>query len=111
MCTPGGLRGDFVWYLGGDPDNLESAPGVGRHETHEVDGRAFTGGGLQAELSFGYELLRASTIRMFGSVDVTLPLYLSDEDFGGARKRYTPTVLFSVGGGIGKVRTVRVIND
>jgi hypothetical protein len=35
----------------------------------------YSGSGLQAELSAGYELLRASTIRMFIQADATLPFY------------------------------------
>jgi hypothetical protein len=38
-------------------------------------GSSYTGSGLQAELSAGYELLRASTIRIFIQADATLPFY------------------------------------
>ena len=69
-----------------------------------LDGQSYGGSGLQGELTAGYEVLRSSTIRMFAEVNGTLPFYKSGD-------RWTPTITIGVGGGFGKTRTIRVIND
>jgi hypothetical protein len=74
----------------------------------EINGSTYSGGGLQGELSLGFEMLRASTIRMFVQLDVTLPLYMSDNSAGA--ERYTPAAVVSVGGGFGRSHTVRVVH-
>ncbi len=64
----------------------------------------FAGGGLQGEVTLGYELLRASTIRMFIAFDATLPFYRSTRDIVFAdtsETRYTPTLGLSLGFGFG----------
>jgi hypothetical protein len=60
-------------YLGGGLGWGGTA--VARASTDTMNGSAYSGSGLQAELSAGYELLRASTIRMFIQADATLPFY------------------------------------
>lgn len=65
----------------------------------------YSGSGLQAELTAGYEFLRASTIRMFAQIDATLPLYsVSATDFttGAVSNAYAPQFGLSVGLGWGR---------
>ncbi|HVZ74222.1 MAG TPA: hypothetical protein VHJ20_17705 [Polyangia bacterium] len=68
-----------------------------------------SGSGLQAELSAGYEFLRASTIRMFAQFDATLPFYTIDglmTDATGTTTtkggEWAPTFSLSVGLGWGR---------
>jgi hypothetical protein len=68
----------------------------------------YTGSGLQAELSLGYELLRASTIRMFIQADATLPFYKARSETyistaAGSTTTYESTYVpsFAVSFGIG----------
>ena len=71
---------------------------------------AYSGSGLQVELSAGYEFLRASTIRMFAQFDATLPLYrVSSTDVAtngysaiGTSYAYSPSFGLSVGLGWGR---------
>lgn len=74
----------------------------------DADGNDLTGGGLQGHVTAGYEMLRSSTIRFFGQLDVTLPVYQSDDR---GVERYTPSVSFQIGLGWGKSNTIRVVND
>jgi hypothetical protein len=71
----------------------------------------YSGSGLQAELSAGYEFLRASNIRMFAQFDATLPLYrVSSTDVvtngyitsGATSYAYSPSFGLSVGIGWGR---------
>jgi hypothetical protein len=55
------------------------------------------GSGLQGELTAGYELPRASTLRMFVQADAVLPLYRTTADTG--TRKYTPSLTVSVGVG------------
>jgi hypothetical protein len=64
------------------------------------------GQGLRGELSVGYELARATTIRLFLQGDVILPFYqvtrktysgYSGLNVVGTEKRYAPSVALSVG--------------
>lgn len=75
-------------------------------------GITYSGSGMQGELSLGFELLRASTIRLFVQADATFPFYRATPDnfittpTGGSR--YTPTFVIAFGGGFGRNRLVRV---
>jgi len=72
----------------------------------------YSGSGLQAELSAGYEFLRASSIRMFAQFDATLPLYrVSSTELatypyyattGATQYAYSPSFGLSVGLGWGR---------
>ena len=62
------------------------------------------GSGLQGELTAGYELGRATTIRMFLQADATLPFYSVTSQTISSRgivssttRRYTPSLVMSVG--------------
>ncbi|MCG5054367.1 MAG: porin family protein [Myxococcales bacterium] len=76
-------------------------------------GDDYTGSGLQGELTAGYEFLRASSIRMFTQLDVSLPFYLVDRFAFDSVERDTawaPTVALSLGIGWGRGLTrVQVI--
>lgn len=79
---------------------------------------SYNGSGLQAELSLGYELLRASTIRMFIQADATLPFYrVRRENFdnfastASTSTSYAPSLALSFGIGWGhSITRVHVIN-
>lgn len=73
--------------------------------------RSFSGSGLQGEVSAGYELLRASTIRMFVQLDAGLPFFTyknRDLVSGAVTKKWGPTFTFSLGVGWGRDRTITV---
>lgn len=77
----------------------------------------YSGSGLQITGVAGYEMLRASTIRLFLELDVTAPLYTSngteyDANFNqiGQVKRWAPVVALSIGAGLGHSNTVAVVN-
>jgi len=76
---------------------------------------AYSGSGLQAELSLGYELLRASTIRLFLQGDVSVPFYkIHGETLTTTStydSTYAPSFVVSLGIGWGRSAVrVRVIN-
>jgi hypothetical protein len=68
---------------------------------------SWSGSGLQAELTAGYELPRASELRMFVQADATLPFYRTTGQtsaYSGGRystvtagHRYNPSIALSVG--------------
>lgn len=81
----------------------------------------YSGSGLQGELSLGYELLRASTIRIFTQLDAQLPFYKATNDLysysstsglsaANNDSLWAPSFVLSVGLGWGRGhQTVRVI--
>jgi hypothetical protein len=73
----------------------------------------YFGSGIQGELSAGYELLRASSIRIFAQADLTLPFYKTTLDYttstSAADSRYTPTVMVTLGMGY-RPRSVLSVN-
>lgn len=79
-----------------------------------TDSTAYSGSGLQGEISAGFELLRASTIRLFVEADATLPFYKVhglDFNTGNDATSYTPLFSLSLGVGWGHPAVrVRVIN-
>jgi hypothetical protein len=71
-----------------------------------------SGSGLQAELSAGYELLRASTIRLFGQADANLPIHRVHDTNTGSDSSYAPSFALSFGiGWGGSASRVRVLNN
>jgi hypothetical protein len=64
---------------------------------------SWSGSGLQGELTAGYELARATTLRMFVQADVVLPFYqVTSETFTingpvSRDSRYAPSLVLSVG--------------
>ena len=72
-------------------------------------GQTFTGGGLHARVSGGYEFFRASMMRLIVQADVTLPLYdvesqNTDPSINTLDPMYTPIFGFSVGAGFAQPR-------
>ena len=72
--------------------------------------RHLHGSGLQGELTAGYEMLRASTIRLFIQTDVVFPFYSAKAEVFRPRmtplseRRYMPSASLSVGMGWDKGR-------
>lgn len=69
------------------------------------DTTAYSGSGLQGEAVIGYELLRASTIRIFLEGEATLPFYTVTEDYflgTGNSSKYVPFFGASIGLGWGR---------
>ncbi|MEM6730489.1 MAG: hypothetical protein AAF658_02980 [Myxococcota bacterium] len=91
------ITGEFV----GDVDNDGEEDRVSE---------TYAGAGLQGEVSVGFEVLRASTIRAFLALDATLPFYESNADFGFdvEDSRYTPTFGISLAFGFGRSNTTNV---
>jgi hypothetical protein len=78
-----------------------------------MDNRYFNGSGLQGELTAGYEMFRASNIRMFMQTDVVLPFYSATATIFRPRapsiteRRYMPSAAVSFGLGWGRERRWR----
>ncbi len=73
----------------------------------------YTGSGLQVTGVLGYEMLRASTIRLFVELDGTAPLYTSSGtsfSTSESTKRWAPVFALTVGAGLGHSNTVNVVN-
>lgn len=71
--------------------------------------RNWSGNGMQGELTAGYEIGRAASVRLFVQTDAILPFYTAASTTYAARlvsveHRYTPTLLFSIGVGWQKGR-------
>ena len=112
----GGMTGSWV-KLGilrfVTPQSARSAyvgTGLSWSSAHLYSGsRSWSGSGLQGEAIAGYEVGRASTIRVFLQTDVGLPFYrVNSVDYfystgppyvtpGGTRQRYAPSLAVSLG--------------
>jgi hypothetical protein len=97
-------------------NSLYAGAGIGWGFTtvHRDDWR-YTDSGLNIELSFGYEMLRVSNIRILLQVDGSLPTYKATADrlfYGSATPMtdsiWAPTVGLSIGLGFGKSNTLVV---
>jgi hypothetical protein len=61
------------------------------------------GNGLQGELTAGYELARATSLRVFVQADVVLPFYqVTSETYSmngpiSSDSQYAPSLVFSIG--------------
>jgi hypothetical protein len=66
----------------------------------------YGGTGLQGQIVGGFEILRASTIRLFVQADVGLPFYRQSS---GDDKRWVPNMSISMGVGWGKSNTIGVV--
>ena len=120
--TKGGVNGEWI-RIGAiryqDPlanNSLFFGGGVG-YGTNSVydssNGANYEGSGLEVSGVVGYEMLRASTIRLFVELDATAPMYTSSYDFGlngNTTKRWVPVVALTIGAGLGHSNTVTVVN-
>jgi len=83
-------------------------------ENDNTESDLYTGSGLQAELTVGYELFRASTIRLTTSFEATLPFYMAKHCYftgTGEEDVYAPTFSIVMGAGWGKPNSaIRVIH-
>jgi hypothetical protein len=87
--------------------------GYGLNDVYdESNGADYSGSGLQLTGVVGYEMLRASTIRLFGELDVTAPLYSSSatDMYGATVKRWAPVAALTIGAGLGRSNTIAVVN-
>lgn len=89
------------WYAGG---------GISWGLTALYDGVSdYSGSGLQAEGALGFEFLRASSIRLFTQLDVSLPMYQIDR-IDGTGDKWAPIFSLSLGLGWGQgINRVAVI--
>jgi len=71
----------------------------------------YTGSGLQGELMAGYEMFRASTLRLFVEADATLPMYrtsrVSFSPEGESDREYKYAPMFTLALGLGWGRSAR----
>ena len=81
----------------------------------DVDGVNYSNSGIDFGLSAGYEMLRASTIRLFVQADANLPTYAikgTRFDATGTTSTsdsiYAPSFTLSLGLGFGKSKTIAV---
>ncbi|MDB4953045.1 MAG: hypothetical protein JWO36_614 [Myxococcales bacterium] len=119
--SSGAVTGDIVrlsafWYqnpLGNDTTFIGGGIGYGLNATCD-ETQCYSGSGIEGHIIGGYEMLRSSTIRMFGELDITLPFYKSGvtDFFNGTStaQRYVPSVSLMVGLGWGHSNTVAVVN-
>jgi hypothetical protein len=83
--------------------NATSYVGAGLSYGNTNFGNSWEGSGLQGELTVGYELPRASTLRVFVQADAVLPFYtatpntFSLESGRTTAHRYAPSLAVSVG--------------
>ena len=81
---------------------------LGNHSIPADEGDPYENAGLQGKFILGYELFRASTIRLLGQVETTLPMFRLSRDVydpvtGEEREQhvYSPTFQLSLGLGWG----------
>lgn len=97
--------------------------GYGLSSITNADRRSYSGSGIQGELTAGYEMFRATNIRLLIQLDASLPLYstTSPETFVfnpttgmstpvAKDSIYTPSFSLSLGLGFGKSNTLVVRN-
>jgi hypothetical protein len=99
------LGGGLSWgrtYIN-EPYSAEFTPYAGPGTVYYYN-TGGSGSGLQGELTAGYELGRATTIRMFMQADAILPFYSVTSQTISSRglvssstRRYTPSLVLSVG--------------
>jgi hypothetical protein len=91
--------------------------GFGSNTLQRDDKVEFKGSGLQGELSVGYEMFRASTLRLFVQADASLPMYRLSGNVPSAdgmtqeSHRYAPMFTISLGLGWGKPRQEVVVTQ
>ena len=124
----GGISGNLIKLAGYYYQNpLSNASlfygvGLGYGVTFLCDSSLMTtscygGGGLAATPAIGYEMLRSSTIRLMFQFTADLPIYSASVSFTDATgntvtdRKWVPTFGLSVGIGVGKSNTIRVVSN
>jgi hypothetical protein len=97
-------QANLTGYLGGGLSYGHSSFGGWNYSTTGNYTTAWDGGGLQGEVTVGYELARATSLRLFVQADAVLPFYeVTSETFsrsGSVRttdRRYAPSLVVSIG--------------
>jgi hypothetical protein len=117
--TKGGLNGELVGVGALDyaqplaNNSMYYGGRLGYGLNDYTDGTVYySANGLQLTGVVGYEMLRASTIRIFFELDVTAPLYTSDgtDATNTTTKRWAPVAALTIGAGLGHSNTVNVVN-
>lgn len=119
--SKGGFNGEFIGIgavsyqqpLANSTMYYGGRVGYGANAFYDIDtGANYSGSGLQVTGLLGYEMLRASTIRLFAELDVTAPLYSSTgtDDTGQTVKRWAPVAALTIGAGLGHSNTINVVN-
>ncbi len=97
-------QGNGSFYLGGGASWGGTATSTSTTTAGTTTTSTYSGSGLQGEVAAGFEFLRASTIRMFAELDVTLPFYTARPVFGSTatNSEWVPSIFASVGIGFGR---------
>ena len=93
-----------IYFLDGQANHSPFfSGGIGYGATSLVDanGDSWAGAGFDFRVAAGYEMLRASTIRMFFQAEALIPAYLMHASSGNdaTKSQYNPTFLLSFGVG------------
>jgi hypothetical protein len=93
-------------YVGAGLSYGHTSFGGGNYRAVDRYSTEWDGSGLQAELTYGYELARATSLRMFLQADAVLPFYqVSSETISRTGlaittdRRYAPSLVVSIGVG------------
>jgi len=97
-------RANLTGYFGGGLSYGRSNFGGGNYRTIGNYSTDWGGSGLQSELTVGYELARATSLRLFVQADAVLPFYkVTSETFSRSGfitttdRRYAPSLVLSIG--------------
>lgn len=97
-------QANLTGYVGGGLSYGRRSFGGRHYSTTGNYSTPWDGGGLQGELTVGYELARATSLRLFVQVDTVFPFYgVTSETFsrfGSVAKtdrRYAPSIVASIG--------------
>jgi hypothetical protein len=96
-------RANQTGYFGGGLSYGRSSFGSHSYATFDRYRSNWEGSGLQGELTAGYELARATSLRVFVQADAILPFYhVSSETYGrygpiSSDRRYAPSFVVSIG--------------
>jgi hypothetical protein len=99
----------FFDAFGNSSPYIGAGLSLGSHSVPS-DGADFEGSGLQAKATLGYEMFRASTIRLLLQADAILPMYrlsrttnglINGLDVETKSHTYAPNLMFSLGLGWG----------
>jgi len=97
-------KANLTGYFGGGLSYGSTSFGGGNYSTPGSYRTDWDGSGLQGELTVGYELARATSLRLFLQADAVLPFYeVTSETFSRSGlvtttdRRYAPSLVVSIG--------------